>query len=248
MTASTRGRTVVVTGAATGIGRAAAAGFAERGATVILVDVDEERGAAAAAALPGATFIRCDLSSEGQVAGMARAVADRVDRLDALVNNAGGFGAAQGIGEITLEEWERIIAVNLTSVFLATRALLPLLRRSDAARVVNLGSLAGQTAGWRTSPAYVAAKGGVHALTRALAAELAPERITVNTLAPSAVLTERIERLRDPDQLAATAAAVPLGRYQTPEELAEWIVFLASPESGFMTGQVVSVNGGRFMA
>lgn len=129
-----------------------------------------------------------------------------------------------------------------------TRATLPLLRRSGAGRIINVGSLAGQTAGWQTTPPYVAAKGGVHALTRAVAVELAPFGITVNTVAPSAVLTDRIRRLRDDAELEATAASIPLGRYQTPEEVAAWIVFLASPEAGFMTGQTVSVNGGRFMA
>jgi 3-oxoacyl-[acyl-carrier protein] reductase len=129
-----------------------------------------------------------------------------------------------------------------------TRAALPLLRKSDSGRIINLGSLAGQTAGWQTAPPYVASKAGVHALTRVMATELAREGITVNALAPSAVLTERIEQLRDETELKATAAAIPLGRYQLPEELAQWVLFLASPEAGFMTGQTVSVNGGRFMA
>jgi 3-oxoacyl-[acyl-carrier protein] reductase len=179
---------------------------------------------------------------------MVDAIGGQVDRIDVLVNNAGGFGAAHSIEDTTLDEWHRILDVNLTSVFLMTRAALPLIRRSDAGRIINLGSLAGQTAGWRTAPPYVAAKAGVHALTRAMATELAADGITVNALAPSAVLTERIERLRDDAELAATAAAIPLGRYQSPEELAHWVLFLASPEAGFMTGQTVSVNGGRFMA
>lgn len=239
---------VVVTGAATGIGKAAAEAFAAQGDQVFLVDIDTEAGEQASAGIAGSVFIRCDLTSEAEVASMVSAIGRSTGHVDTLVNNAGGFGAARGVEEITVEEWGRTLAVNLTSVFLTTRALLPLLRGSAAARIVNVGSLAGQTAGWKTSPAYVAAKGGVHAFTRALAAELAPEGITANTLAPSAVLTERIERLRDPEQLAATAASIPLGRYQTPAELAHWITFLGSPQSGFMTGQIVSVNGGRFMA
>jgi NAD(P)-dependent dehydrogenase (short-subunit alcohol dehydrogenase family) len=241
-------RVVVVTGAAVGIGKACATAFGAAGGTVFLIDVDTVRGSAAAAGIDGASFIECDLTSEQQVAATVGKISDATDRIDVLVNNAGGFGVARGIEDTTVDEWRRVLDLNLTSVFLMTRAALPLLRRSRTGRIINLGSLAGQTAGWRTAPPYVAAKAGVHALTRAMATELASEGITVNALAPSAVLTERIEQLRDEAELKETAEAIPLGRYQRPEELAHWVLFLASPEAGFMTGQTVSVNGGRFMA
>ncbi|HEX6300007.1 MAG TPA: SDR family NAD(P)-dependent oxidoreductase [Acidimicrobiia bacterium] len=241
-------RVAIVTGAATGIGAATASALGEAGYRVFLVDIDGELGPTVAEQSPGATFVHCDVTSERSIHRAAATIEADVDHVDVLVNNAGGFGEAKGIEETSLEEWTEIIDANLTSVFLMTKATLPLIRRSGAGRIVNLGSLAGQTAGWQTAPPYVAAKGGVHALTRALAVELAPSGITVNTVAPSAVLTDRIRRLRDDAELEATAASIPLGRYQTPEEVAAWIVFLASPEAGFMTGQTVSVNGGRFMA
>lgn len=239
-------RVVVVTGAATGIGEAAARAFAALGDRVYIVDIDDVGGSRVAGSLPGSRFVRCDLTSEPSVDSVIEAVEE--GHIDVLVNNAGGFPDALDVEETSLEEWRRVIDSNLTSVFLMTKAALPLLRSSERGRIVNVGSLAGQTAGWRTAPPYVAAKGGVHALTRALATELAPAGITVNAVAPSAVLTERIRRLRDQAALAATAASIPLGRYQTPEEVAAWIVFIASDEAGFMTGQTVSVNGGRFMA
>lgn len=242
------GKVIAVTGAATGIGRAAAEAFGESGGRVYLIDIDAEGGAEAAQQTANGTFIGCDLTSETDVQDAVDEIEAESERLDVLVNNAGGFGDALGIEDTSLEEWRRVVDANLTSAFLMTRAALPLLRRSEAGRIINLGSLAGQTAGWRTAPPYVAAKGGVHALTRALATELAPAGITVNSLAPSAVLTERIERLRNAEQLEATAREIPLGRYQQPEELAAWILFLASEEAGFMTGETVSVNGGRFMA
>lgn len=240
-------KVVVVTGAATGIGEATAVAFGAAGAKVYLIDIDTERGEIAVAGVDNGTFVGCDLTSEGEVNAAVSQIRDETGRIDVLVNNAGGFGTARSIEETSIEEWRQIMDVNLTSVFLMTRAALPLLRKSESGRIINLGSLAGQTAGWQTAPPYVASKAGVHALTRVMATELARDGITVNALAPSAVLTERISRLRDEAQLKATAAAIPLGRYQSPEELAAWVLFLASTEAGFMTGQTVSVNGGRFM-
>jgi len=241
-------RVVVVTGGATGIGLAVTEAFAAAGAAVFVVDVNEERGAALNDTIDLATFIRCDVTDEEQV----DAVFDRIDRehgrLDVLVNNAGGFWTQRTTEDVPTEEWQRVIDLNLTAVFLASKRAVPLLRKSTAGRIINLGSLAGQTAGYRTSPPYAAAKAGVHALSRVMANELAGDAITVNAIAPSAVMTERIRALRGDGERDETARSIPLGRYQTPDELASWVLFLASEEAGYMTGQTIAVNGGRFMA
>ncbi|HUG32208.1 MAG TPA: SDR family NAD(P)-dependent oxidoreductase [Acidimicrobiia bacterium] len=238
----------LVTGAATGIGRATARRLVEDGFFVYFVDIDEGGGLEAVGDSTAAAFLRCDVTSESDVASMISRIEVDRDRVDVLVNNAGGFPQRRTMDDVTLAEWKDTIDLNLTSVFLVSRAMLGLIRNSTRGRIVNIGSLSGQVVGWSTSPAYAAAKAAVHALTRVMAQELAPTGTTVNTIAPSAVLTDRIRELRDEEELATTAATVPLGRYQTPDEVAGWVAFLASEESAFMTGQTISVNGGRFMA
>lgn len=240
-------RVAVVTGAAMGVGRASAERLAADGAHVYAVDIDVERGEAVADSHEGVEFVPCDVTSETDTRALCDLVEKKSGRVDVLVNNAGGFPTAKGVEESSLDEWRRTLDLNLTSVFLMTKTSIPLLRQSEAGRVINIGSLAGQAPGWKTSPSYAAAKAGVHSLTRFMASEWADAGITVNALAPSAVLTERIRSLRDEEQLAATAASIPLGRYQDPGEVAGWVAFLASEEAAFMTGQTISLNGGRHM-
>jgi len=244
---SNAARIVVVTGGAVGIGRATALAFGELGDFVYVLDIDEEKGSEVAALIEKSRFVLCDVTSPTEIGDAMATVAEESGRIDVLVNNAGGFPVQRNLEDTGFDEWRQIVDLNLTSVFLTTQAGLPLLRQSEAGRIINLGSLAGQLTTYRTAPAYAAAKAGVHGLTRVMASELAEDGITVNALAPSAVLTERIEKLRDAAERQATAETIPLGRYQSPDEVASWVLFLASAEAGFMTGQTVSVNGGRFM-
>jgi 3-oxoacyl-[acyl-carrier protein] reductase len=239
------GRVVAITGAAIGIGAAGARTFSGAGARVFLIDIDDERGQAVAEGV--GTYMHCDVTDAGQVTETFAAIRDQAGGLDVLVNNAGGFWRQSGVVETTEDDWDRIVDLNLKSVFLCSRAAIPLLSESKAGRIISVGSLAGQTTMYRSAPAYAAAKAAVHALSRVLAYELAPLGITANALAPSAVLTDRILEVRDEAEREQTARSIPLGHYGSPQDIANVFLFLASDASAYLTGQTLAVNGGRFM-
>ncbi|WFO74779.1 3-oxoacyl-ACP reductase FabG [Desulfurococcaceae archaeon MEX13E-LK6-19] len=241
---------VLVTGGNRGIGRAIVLRFARSGYYVVYTYHSNRDTAKKVLEeirkLGGEGFyVQMDVSDPESVEKAYKEIADKIPYLNVLVNNAGVFHD-KSIDETTLEEWEHVIRVDLTGVFLVTKTFLPLLRKAPWASIVNIASLAGQTAGV-ASAAYSAAKGGVIALTKKLALELAP-KIRVNAVAPSFVATDMVKKYIDtPEKLEKVKALHPLRDIARPEDVAEAVYFLATPASRFITGVTLSINGGRFM-
>jgi 3-oxoacyl-[acyl-carrier protein] reductase len=243
------GQVAVVTGAAVGIGRGAAVAFTEAGARAYLLDIDDEKTEKAAEAIRAAggeaTFLHCDITDSKSVQETFDCIVSEAGRIDILLNNAGGFTSQLTVAETTEEEWDAVIDRNLKGLFLCSRAAIPTLMKQKSGRIINMGSAAGQVSITRSSPPYSAAKAGVHAITRVMANELGEHNITVNAIAPGTTATDRVIALRSPEQRKQIGAMSPLGRIGEVEDMVGWILFLASPEAGYYTGQTVSVNGGR---
>lgn len=241
------GRRAIVTGAASGIGKATALRLAAAGATVILIDRNATGLAAAVDEIGGAPHrgVPMDVTDEAVWAALAVDLDEGPGGLDILVNNA-GFGVFRSIADTTLEHWRAVIAVNLDSVFLATKHMLPLLARSGRGAIVNMSSIRGIAAAANTG-SYCAAKGGVRMFTKATALECAAlgNGVRANSIHPGHIETPLSAGVHaDPVISRRLLADTPLGRIGKPEEIAEAILFLASDASRYMTGSELVIDGG----
>jgi 3-oxoacyl-[acyl-carrier protein] reductase len=249
------GQVAVVTGGAAGIGRAIACLLAENDARVVIVDINAEgaRSTASEIAAHGrsCTEILADVANPAQMAEVSEQVLSRFGRLDILINNAGINTRRDRvpIHEYKLEDWNKILEVDLTGVFVTSQALIPAMLKSKRGRIVNISSIAGLVP-LRLQSAFVAAKAGVVNLTRSMALELGSQGILVNAVAPGSTLTAGTEALfYGPDgayteNAASLLSHIPLGRPARPEEIAYAVLFLVAPEASYVNGAILTVDGG----
>ena len=246
------GKVAVVTGAAKGIGASIAEAFVREGARVAALDLDGAGAESLVETLRAgggdALGFGADVTRAAEISRVVDAVLSRWNRVDVLVNNAGGFAVIRATEEISEEEWHAILASNLTSVFLCSRAILPVMKRQRYGRIVNLASVVGRGGAVRVTSHYAAAKAGVIGFTRHLALEVGGDGITVNAVAPGTTATERVLKARTPEETRRVAEAIPVRRLGEPWEIAEAVVFLASDGAAFINGATLDVNGGQIMA
>ncbi len=246
---SLHGKTAVVTGAGAGIGRAICLAFARAGAQVACIDIDADAATAtceeAAKTNSRVIAIRCDVASEDDVAEAARAVLKALGTVRVLVNGAAGYDPNGTVLDLTLADWNRVFAVNVGGAFLMSRVLLPAMIAAGGGSIIHIASQLGSVAAPNRA-VYVATKGALIQLAKAMATDHAAQNIRVNTLSPGAVETERLVR-RFGDIETARRVSGPkhlLGRLGQPDEIANAAVFLASDASSFMTGADLLVDGG----
>jgi NAD(P)-dependent dehydrogenase (short-subunit alcohol dehydrogenase family) len=245
------GRAAIVTGAASGIGRATASLLAAEGAAVVAADIDEPGGRAVAAAIVEsggrATFVRCDVTSAADAQSAVETAVATFGRLDMLVNNAGVLRRAE-ITRLSEDDWDRTMAVNVKSIYLLSRAAIPVMAAAGGGAIVNLGSGWGLSGGPR-AVAYCASKGAVVNMTKAMAIDHGPQHIRVNCVCPGDTDTPMLRQEAADlgitvDEVIASSATRPLGRVGTPEDVARAVLWLASDEAGWVTGSILLVDGG----
>jgi NAD(P)-dependent dehydrogenase (short-subunit alcohol dehydrogenase family) len=239
-------RVVVVTGAGSGLGLASARRMAAEGARIVAVDIDESAGAAAAKET-GGEFVAVDVANEDQVRDLFDRVADRYGRVDVAFNNA-GISPPDDDSILTtgLEAWRRVQEVNLTSVYLCCKYVLPHMVAAGRGSIINTASFVAIVGSATSQISYTAAKGGVLALSRELGVQFAREGIRVNALCPGPINTPLLQELfaADPERAARRLVHVPMGRFGEPEEIAAAVAFLASDDSSFITASQFVVDGG----
>jgi 3-oxoacyl-[acyl-carrier protein] reductase len=241
------GQVAVVTGAARGIGFAIAQALGQCGARVAIADLDGAAASAAAGQLCGlgidAIGVAVDVADEGQVQVMVETIERALGGIDILVNNA-GIVSTGPLLDVSAAEWNRVLAIDLTSVFFCAKAVLPGMMARRAGRIINIASVAGKRGGGLLgNSCYAAAKGGVIALTKGLAREAGPFNITANAITPALTDTEMTRALA-PEARARVLADMPLGRAGSPRDIAAAVCFLASDAASFVTGEIMDVDGG----
>jgi 3-oxoacyl-[acyl-carrier protein] reductase len=241
-----------VTGSSKGIGRAISIGLAEQGCNVVVHYNSSEDQAREVAERIGANggealLVKGDVTDSEDVRRMAAEVEDRYGRVDILVNNAGSMVERRTLAEMTEDAWDRIMDVNLKSVYLCSQAVLPLMKRQGGGRIINMSSVSARNGGSPSSVAYSTAKGGVSTLTRAMARELVSDGILVNAVAPGRIDTPFHDEFTTDEKREEAAQDIPLKREGTPEEVVGAVLFLASRQAGYIVGEVIEVNGGMLM-
>ena len=245
------GRVAVITGATGGIGFEIARRFGKEGYTLVLNGLDAEAGAEKLAALAKegytAEFHAFDVTKEEQVNASIKSIGDKHSKIDVVVNNAGGLGGRSRFEVMTTEFYRSVMALNLDSTFFVSRAAIPYLKKGTNANIINFTSNAGWNAGGPGAGIYGTSKAGVHAITRALAKDLAPDGIRVNAVSPGTIDTPFHAQIKStkPEVFASWANNIMLGRLGQPEDVAGVVAFLAGNDASFMTAETVQVGGGQ---
>jgi 3-oxoacyl-[acyl-carrier protein] reductase len=243
------GRVAIITGAGQGIGRVFARAFAASGATAVIAEINESKATAVAKEIAEAggkaLAVKTDVADEGSIAAMIKTVEGQCGRIDILVNNAGIFSTLEmrPFDQIPLEEWERVLRVNLTGPFLCARAVLPAMRRAKWGRIVNVASGAVRI-GRPNYLHYIATKSALMGMSLSMARELGADNITVNAILPGATFTEVERKTVTPAQKERIIAMQCVPRAETPDDLVGAVLFLASNASAFVTGQSINLDGG----
>jgi 3-oxoacyl-[acyl-carrier protein] reductase len=247
-------KVAIITGGAVGMGRAIAIKFAEEGCSIVIPDISETAGRKTVDEVSRlgrkAIFVQCDVTSNSQVQNMVNTVIGKFGQIDILVNNAGALGTLWSLEEVTEEDWDRIIDLNLKSQFLVSKAVAPHMKSKKSGNIINISSL-GAVSPPRSVVHYHAAKAGVVSLTQNMAIELVGFNIRVNAIAPGPIRTEyyepRMKKMTDEEREAywvSKGKTTPMQRMGRPEEIANVALFLASELSSYVTGELINVGGG----